>query len=92
MLGRLEEFDHVEKEGEKKMSEMDKIFDYNTISENPETRFKEQTDKVYFISGDMSLAELKLRSKKHNLTINDWFMTCVVIAVKKYHEINGNLP
>ena len=38
----------------------------------------------------MSLAELKRRAKKHNSTINDWFLTCVAIAVKKYYETTGD--
>jgi len=38
----------------------------------------------------MSLAELKLRAHKHKGTINDWFITCVTLAVKKYHETTGD--
>lgn len=51
--------------------------------------------KVLFVSGDISLADLKLRSKKHSVTINDWFIACVTIAVKKYHEntsVDGKVP
>ena len=46
------------------------------------------------MSGDLSLSELKLRAKKHNSTINDWFLTCVAIAVKKYYETtdDGTVP
>jgi len=42
------------------------------------------------VSDDLSLAELKLRSKKHNVTINVWFLTCVAMAIKKYHETTGD--
>ena len=49
--------------------------------------------KVLFVSKDLSLAELKTRAKKYNATINDWFMACLTIAVKKYHEKQeGKVP
>ena len=38
----------------------------------------------------MSLAELKLRAHKHSETINDWFISSVTLAVKKYHETTGD--
>ena len=38
----------------------------------------------------MSLSKIRHRSKKHNATINDWFLTCVAIAVKKYHGTTGD--
>ena len=42
--------------------------------------------RILYVSGDLSLAVLKEKAKKHNATLNDWFMACTAAAVKDYYE------
>merc|ERR1712032_761789 len=52
----------------------------------PEIVTGDTPERVLFVSGDLSMASLKERAKKHNGTINDWLMGCVTMAVKQYYE------
>ena len=42
---------------------------------------KQAPKRVLFVTGDMSLAELKKRARKYKVTINDWFLTSIPRAL-----------
>ena len=60
------------------METPDVTFDKNVKSEEAEKR-------VLYVSGDLKLADLKAKAKKHNGTINDLFMGCMTKAIKDYY-------
>ena len=41
--------------------------------------------RVLYVTGDMSLADMKVRAKKYNATINDWFLTSITRAIQQYY-------